>query len=181
MNTERDSHATVTTPMAPAPVITTPTIAESAMITSGGMSVEGNGVSKQSSKALGRSQSPGRTGGRIGLPEIVLSVRGQARSDATSTTFAHSAESARAGSNATAKTTTEDTKDTSAGSSNDQTTVRKTSSQTKAKGKEVPGRIVQTSGQGRQTTTGNVPTGGQTSSGTTSAGQMGGGLSQNNP
>ena len=148
MNTERDSHATVATPMAPALVITTTTIAESVMITSGGMPVEGNGVLKQSSKALGRSQSPRRAGRRIGPPGIVLSVRGQARSDATSTTFARGAESARAGSDATAKTTTEDTKDTSTGSSNDQTMVRKTSSQIKAKGKEVPGRIVQASGQG---------------------------------
>ena len=164
--------------MAPTPVTTTTTIAESAMITSGGMPVEGNGVSKQSSKALGRSQSPGRAGRRIGPPGIVLSVREQARSDATSTTFTHGAESARAGSEATAKTTTEDTEDTSAGSSNDQTTVRKTSSQTKAKGKEVPGRIVQASGQGSSS---QMTTGRQTSSSTTSTGQMGRGLSQSNP
>ena len=181
MNTEEDSYATIAAPMAPTPVTTTTMVAESATIPSEGVPVEGNGVSKQSSKALERSQSPGRAGGRIG-PPIVLSVRGQARSDVTSTTFARGAKSARAGSNATAKTTTEDTKDMSArsasgkseiaqGSSNDQTTVKRTSSQTKAKGKEVPGRIVQASGQGSssQTTTGSVPTGGQTSSGTTSA------------
>ena len=110
MNTERDSYATAATPMAPAPVTTTTTIAESATITGGGVPVEGSGILKQSSEALGRSQSPGRVGGRIGPPGIVLSVRGQARSDTTSTTFVRDTESVCAGSDATAKTTTEDTK-----------------------------------------------------------------------
>ena len=116
MNTERDSYATIAVPMAPTPVTTTNTVAESATITSRGVPVEGNGVSKQSSKALGRSQSPGRAGGRIGPPGIVLSVRGQARSNTTSTTFVRGAESARAGSNATAKTIAKDIEDMSAGS-----------------------------------------------------------------
>ena len=116
MNTEQDSYATNAASMAPAPVTTTTTVAESATIASGGVPVEGNGISKQSSKALGRSQSPGRAGGRIGPPGIVLSVRGQARSDTTSITFVRGAEGARAGSDATATTTTEDTKDMPTGS-----------------------------------------------------------------
>ena len=192
MNTKEDSYATIAAPMAPAPVTTTTMVAESATITSGGVPVKGNGISKQSSEALGRSQSPGRAGGRIG-PPIILSVKKQDNSNTTAT-VERSAESACAGSDTTARTTTRDAKDTSEesargkskfaqGSSNDQATIKKTSSQTSAESKGVSRRTVQARGQGSssQGTTRSTSTGGQTNSGTTGAGQMGGGLSQGNP
>ena len=164
MNTEQDSYATVTASMASVPITTTTTIAESATNTSGGISVESGCIQKESSGALGKSQSPGRAGRRIG-PTSDLPVKNQDNSNTTATVV-RGAESACASSDTTARTTTRDAKDTSTrpasgkpkiaqGSSNDQTTVKKTSSQTKAKGKEVSGGIVQTSGQGSssQTTT----------------------------
>ena len=132
--------------MASVPITATTTIAESATDTSGRMPVESSCIQKESSEALGRSQSPRRAGRRIGPPGIVLSVRGQASdlpvkkqdNSNTTTTVVHGAGSACASSDTTARTT-KDAKDTSAGSasgkskfaqglSNDQVTVEKTSS-----------------------------------------------------
>ena len=191
MNTEQDSYATVAASMASVPITTTTTIAESATNTSGGISVESGCIQKESSGALGKSQSPGRAGGRIG-PTSDLPVKNQDNSNTTATVV-HGAESACASSDTTARTTTRDAKDTSTrpasgkpkiaqGSSNDQTTVRKTDGQAKAEGTAVPTRNVQASGQASssQGTTRSASTGGQTNSGTTSAGQMGGSSSQGN-